>query len=152
MGKLGLTESYEEMVEKYGKENADFLMATVGDWEKNYSAYLYLTMGVCDEETLVQAGREDAKKLGWSFNVRKGDITLLRRLFEGPWNEDFIVVPPGKKIVARNDAYVPRPPVGSRPRRPATLRGASVLRPPAAHSPDGVSVSGSRLRSNGVVW
>ncbi len=106
MGKLGLTESYEEMVEKYGKENADFLMSTIGNWEKNYSAYLYLSMGVCDESGLIEAGREDARKLGWQFEVRPGDMSLLRRLFEGPWDEDFIVVPPGKRIVARNDQYV----------------------------------------------
>lgn len=106
MGKLGLTESYEEMVEKYGKENADFLQATVGDWQKNYSAYLYLTMGVCDETGLIEAGRGDAKSLGWDFQVKEGNISLLRRLFEGPWDGDFIVVPPGGRIVARNDELV----------------------------------------------
>ncbi len=106
MGKLGLAESYEQMVEKYGKENADFLAATVGDWRKNYSAYLYLSMGVCDETSLIEAGRAEAAKLGWRFKERKGSMSLLRRLFEGPWNEDFLVVPPGKKIIARNDELV----------------------------------------------
>ena len=105
MGKLGLTESYEEMVEKYGKENADFLAATVGDWRKNYDRYLYLTMGVCDESDLIEAGRADAAGLGWKFEERKG-MSLLRRLFEGPWDDDFLVVPPGTEIIARNDQMV----------------------------------------------
>ncbi len=106
MGKLGLTESYEEMVEKYGRENADFLMATVGDWRKNYSKYLYLTMGVCDETALVEAARADAARLGWQFEVREGSLKLLARLFNGPWDDDFLIVPPGKRIVARNDEMV----------------------------------------------
>ncbi len=106
MGKLGLTESYEAMVEKYGKENADFLAATVGDWRKNYNKYLYLTMGICDETALIEAARAEAARLGWEFELREGSLALLRRLFNGPWDEDFVVVPPGKRIVARNDEMV----------------------------------------------
>jgi hypothetical protein len=106
MGKLGLTESYEEMVEKYGKENADFLADTLGDWRKNYSKYLYLTMGVCDETALIEAARADAARMGWQFEVREGSLKLLSRLFNGPWDEDFLVVPPGKRIVARNDEMI----------------------------------------------
>ena len=33
-------------------------------------------------------------------------MKLLSRLFNGPWDEDFLVVPPGKRIVARNDDMV----------------------------------------------
>jgi hypothetical protein len=106
MGKLGLTESYEEMVEKYGKENADFLSASFGDWYKNYNAYLYLTMGVCDETAQIEAGRTSAKERGWSFETKEGSMTLLKRLFSGPWDEDFVIVPPGHRIVARNDDWV----------------------------------------------
>jgi hypothetical protein len=106
MGKLGLTESYEEMVEKYGKENADFLAASVGDWYKNYNAYLYLTMGVLDESPFIEAGRADATTKGWTFEVRPGTMSLLTKLFNGPWDDDFVIVPPGGKIVVRNDEKV----------------------------------------------
>jgi hypothetical protein len=106
MGKLGLAESYEEMVEKYGKENADFLAATVGDWRRNYSRSLYLTMGVCDETALVEEGRAEAERLGWAYEVRAGRMDLLCKLFEGPWDEDVLVVPPGARIAARNDELV----------------------------------------------
>lgn len=106
MGKLGLTETYEEMVEKYGKENADFLAAAVGDWRKNYSRFLYLTMGICDESRHIAAARDEAARLSWTYDERAGDLSLLRRLFEGPWNEDFVVVAPGRQVIARNDALV----------------------------------------------
>lgn len=106
MGKLGLTETYEELVDKYGKEAADFLQASIGDWMKNYDRFLYLRMGVCDEGPYVQLARRDAAERGWQLEVRDGDLSLLRKLFEGPWDEDFVVVPPGGRIVALNDDRV----------------------------------------------
>jgi len=106
MGKLGLADPYEVMVEKYGKENADFIAATIGDWRKNYDRFLYLPMGVSDETDIIEETRRSAAERGWSFEQRPGDLSLLRRLFAGGWNEDFLVVPPGGRIVARNDALV----------------------------------------------
>ncbi|MGA2763047.1 MAG: DUF1638 domain-containing protein [Spirochaetia bacterium] len=106
MGKLGLTESYEEMVRKYGKENADFLSATLGDWMKNYDKFLYLRLDICNEETFIEAARRDAAERGWQLEVRKGNLSLLHKLFNGPWDDDFVIVPPGGKVVARNDERV----------------------------------------------
>jgi len=106
MGKLGLTESYEEMVAKYGKENADFLKDTLGDWMKNYDRFLYLRMGICDEEPFIEAARKDAAERGWKLEVRSGKMWLLKKLFNGSWDEDFVIVPPGARIIARNDERV----------------------------------------------
>jgi hypothetical protein len=106
MGKLGLTDTYEQMVEKYGQENADFMKSLLGDWMSNYNKFLYLRMGVCDEERFIEATRRDAAERGWEFEERPGDLSLLARLFEGPWDEDFVVVPPAGQIAARNDEGV----------------------------------------------
>jgi hypothetical protein len=106
MKKLGLTETYEEMLAKYGKDNADFIAEMLGDWTKNYTKFLYLSMDICEETAFIEATRKDAEERGWEFEVRKGDLSLLRKLFMGQWDEDFVIVPPGGKIVARNDENV----------------------------------------------
>jgi len=108
MAKLGLTESYEQLVAKYGKENADFIALTIGDWTRNYSKMLYLEMGLCDERLFIEQAQRLACERKWSFEVAKGDWTLLRKLFSGPWDDDFVVVSPGAKIVASNDEEVLR--------------------------------------------
>jgi hypothetical protein len=106
MAKLGLTESYSEMVEKYGKEGADFIIESMGGWTKHYSHGLYLDMEVCDETHYIEQARKLSEENNWNFEVRKGDWSLLKKLFNGDWDEDFLVIPPGKTIAARNDDSV----------------------------------------------
>ena len=106
MGKLGLAESYEQMVAKYGRENAEFIRQSLGDWTRNYSRMLYLRMDTCDEEPFVKMAEDQARQRQWDFEVRRGDWTLLRKLFFGQWDGDFVIVPPGGKLVARNDENV----------------------------------------------
>ncbi len=106
MDKLGLADTYEQLVEKYGKENAEFISQTLGDWRKNYSRLLYLEMGVCDEREFIERARRLAEESGWLFERREGDWSLLEKLFFGRWDEDFVIVPPGGRIIARNDERV----------------------------------------------
>jgi len=106
MAKLGLAEPYDVMVAKYGKDNADFIIESLGGWQKSYSRSLYLEMGVCDERPFMESAKERAAQQNWEFEVRKGEWGLLRKLFCGEWDQDFVVVPPGGMIVARNDGSV----------------------------------------------
>ena len=106
MGKLGLTEPYEQLVAKYGKENADYIRETLGDWRKNYSTMLYFEMGICEERAFIDKSRETAMQRRWEFELRKGNWTLLEKLFFGEWDDDFLIVRPGRKIIPRNDENI----------------------------------------------
>jgi len=114
MAKLGLTDPYDVMVAKYGKENADFIIESLGGWQKSYCRSLYLEMGVCDEQPFIALAKDRAAQQNWEFEVRKGEWSLLQKLFYGEWDQDFVVIPPGGTIVARNDDGVldcePAPP------------------------------------------
>ncbi len=106
MGRLGLADSYDEMIEKYGSENAEYILQSLGDWRKNYSRLLYLRMGLCKEDELIDRAREEAASRDWEFDLRDGDLRLLRKLFHAQWDDDFLIVPPGHKIVPRNDEEI----------------------------------------------
>lgn len=107
MAKLGLDQSYEQMVAKYGRENAEFIRETMGDALQNYHRLCYIKMGVTDERRFVEQSRGQALERGWEFEVRRGDWSLLERLFRGEWgDDDFVVVPPGHRIIARNDGEI----------------------------------------------
>jgi len=97
---------YEEFVAKYGKENADYLTEVMGGWRANYSRAVLIHMGLGgDEEAEVQC-RAEAEKNGWEFKLIEGDLTLIRKLIAGDWDEDFLIVPPGHRIEETYDEVI----------------------------------------------
>ncbi|MBN1943097.1 MAG: DUF1638 domain-containing protein [Phycisphaerae bacterium] len=106
MKNLGLTETFEELVAKHGRGNAEYIIETLGGWEKAYSRLCYIEMGLCDETPFEARARQIAKQHGWTYEQKKGDLGLLRKLFLGEWDEDFVIVPPNQCIVARNDEEI----------------------------------------------
>jgi hypothetical protein len=106
---LGLRASYEDYVRQYGEDNAKYLMEVLGDGLRNYSAYAYIGSGIGDFHHYERLTEEDARARGWTYSRMEGDLGLLRRLVEGPWDDaDFLVVPPGKHPAPSHDDGVIR--------------------------------------------
>ena len=106
MSRLGLDKTYEEYVKKYGEENAKYIMETLGDWKKNYKKMTYIEMGLATELGYDRKAEADAKENGWEFEKVQGDWRLLNAFINGDWSEDFLVLKPGERIAATNDADV----------------------------------------------
>jgi hypothetical protein len=102
--KNGMDLTYEQLVEKYGEENAQFLYDQLCDTTKHYRQIAYLEMGMEPDNRFEQAARDRAQEHGWTFDHVRGNLTLLERLVNGPWDDgDFLVVPPGHKVVTTFD-------------------------------------------------
>lgn len=89
---------YEKYVEKYGKNNADYLMQVMGEWQKHYERAVFIDQGIGDIAAEEAKAKEDAARRGWQFKKMAGDLVLIRRLLFGDWNDDFLTVQPGEKI------------------------------------------------------
>jgi hypothetical protein len=98
--------TYEEFVQKYGKENADYLMEVMGGWQKHYKRAAYIDMGVGDGSKVEAKAREDAARRGWVFDRVAGDLVLVRRLIEGDWENDFLVLQSGEQVKMTYDEQV----------------------------------------------
>ena len=110
----GVQATYEEYVEKYGKENADYLMEALGEWQQHYSRGAFLETGLASDDEAQQRARNETEQRGWRFETVLSDLTLIQRLLDGEWNEDFIVVQPGETLaMSYDDDVVKTVPAGS---------------------------------------
>ncbi len=97
---------YQEYVEKYGKENADYLMEVMGAWQQHYQRAAFIDMGIGDGSVIEADARAQAERRGWVFERVAGDMMLVRRLVFGDWGDDFLVVPPGQRVKMTYDDRV----------------------------------------------
>ena len=71
------------------------------NWMHEYSWAAYVDWELPLSDRYRAYTRESADYLHWNYDELKGDPGLMQSLVEGEWPEDrFLVVPPGKKIVA----------------------------------------------------
>lgn len=101
IGALSSTDTdaiYAEYVEKYGQDNADYLMETMSAWQTHYERAGYIEMGEPNERQALAKAQQDAVENGWRFERLAGDLVLIRKLLNGDWDEDFLTVRPGQRI------------------------------------------------------
>ncbi len=101
--------TYQAYVEKYGADNAQYLMDMEQGWFKKYANAAYADLGVGESAHYREYTRQCAGWLGWSCDELQGDPRLVKRLVEGDWNsDDFLTVEPGQRIVASHDDRIIR--------------------------------------------
>jgi hypothetical protein len=101
--------TWEEFVATYGEENAAYLMEAMGAWGRHYSRAVYIDMGIAQTPAVEKVAQEESQRRGWSFEKLAGDTILLRRLLDGTWDADFLVLRPGQRLRESFDSGVVAP-------------------------------------------
>ncbi len=103
----GMSQTYEQLVAKYGEDNARFLYDELCNMTRNYSGMAYIEMGIEPDDRFERHARQQAAERGWKFEKLCGDMTLLMQLVDGPWDaERFLIVPPGACVAPSYDESV----------------------------------------------
>jgi len=71
-----------------------------------YTKLAFIETGLEPDDTYEQRAKNFALEHHWEFEKIIGDLSLLRRLLTGDWDEDFLIVPPGKRIQEAYDDNV----------------------------------------------
>mgnify|MGYP003383430613 CR=1 FL=1 len=86
---------HERMVLRYGQARADRIINLM---LKNYKRLAFINTGVYEIERYREHARMTAEKFGLRFEEIEGAPDLVQKLINGPWDDEFVVVPPGGTI------------------------------------------------------
>jgi hypothetical protein len=115
----GIEATRASFVEQYGEDNADYLMATLGEWRSRYERGAFVETGLAPDGAAREEARGASEERGWRFETLSADLGLLERLLAGEWDADFLVVEPGQAVAMSYDDEVVE---SSRPSRNAEMK------------------------------
>lgn len=96
-----------QYVEKYGEDNAEFLMETEQNWFQTYDRATYVDLGVGATELDIEYTKACANWLKWDFDRQHGEAELLSDLLAGRWDDErFLVLEPGQTLRMTADESV----------------------------------------------
>ncbi|MHC4551428.1 MAG: DUF1638 domain-containing protein [Planctomycetota bacterium] len=96
-------ERYEKKLleyrDKYGEDNAQYLMEMEETWIKEYQRAVFIDWGLPQTETMKAYTKDCAEHLHWEYDEVNGDSSLMQRLVDADWDDaDFLTVQPGATI------------------------------------------------------
>lgn len=99
--------SFEEMVSKYGEDNARYLMEVAQSWTQSYQRTVLIRFEFDRDLKVRERVGFFCQRNGWRLDEVEGDLSLLKRWIDGEWDSrEFLMVPPGQTIHPSYDHQV----------------------------------------------
>ncbi len=94
---------YMEYVEKYGEENAEYLIEVEKSWMQHYSCAALIEWPALADPRFEEITKDIAQKQDLEYLHVAGEDTLLKKLVNGEWDDSFLRAEPGQTIVYSAD-------------------------------------------------
>ena len=89
---ITLLDDLEKMKVRYGKGGSERIMKRM---LQHYRRLAFIDMVYPDPEPYRQFCRQAARELGLDYQEIRGTPEFLSKICNGPWDDDFVVAPPG---------------------------------------------------------
>jgi hypothetical protein len=94
-------------VQKYGEDQAKYLMEEMGRWTDAYSYGTLIDFDFTKHLKLAEQTQKICAERGWQYDEIQGDPGLFQKLLDGDWPAaDFLTVRPGQKVQPTFDERV----------------------------------------------
>ena len=90
---------HQKLVEKYGKEKAERMTQLV---LKNYKRLAFINTGSYELERYRQQSKRIAQEFNLYYEEIEGSPALVKKMINGPWDEEFVIVLPGETLTYQN--------------------------------------------------
>jgi len=88
-------EEHEQLISKYGKEQAEFMTNLLLN---NFKRLVFINNQNNNSEHYCNLSRSSAKQFGLRFEEITGTNQYFKKLLFGPWDDDFVIIMPYHKI------------------------------------------------------
>lgn len=86
---------YDILVKRYGEQIAQRIINQI---LRNYTRLAFINTG----NNKLEYYREHARSMAERFNLRyeeiQGSDVIIKKMLYGPWNDEFVIIPPGKTV------------------------------------------------------
>jgi hypothetical protein len=104
---LNLKATYEQWVQKYGEDQAKYLLEEMSRWTETYSHGSLIDFDFLKHLDLPTQVQKICADKGWTYDQITGDLSLFHKMLDGPWPEtDFLVAKPGQKVIVSFDEKI----------------------------------------------
>jgi hypothetical protein len=103
LGAHGLSQDRDALIARYGEDAGQYLYEEATRYRSSYRKLTYIRTSSAFDDHFAGQALEEADERKWTYEEMAGDLTLFRRLLAGDWDSDFLIVPPGHKVVATYD-------------------------------------------------
>ena len=97
----------EHWMHKHGEERVRYLLQMMGEWTQHYTHGVLIDFEFTKPLQLDGQVKPICTHRGWQFEQVRGDLGLLHRWVDGPWDaKDFLVVQPSEKVAPSYDEEI----------------------------------------------
>jgi hypothetical protein len=86
---------YDILVKRYGEQIAQRIINQI---LKNYTRVAFISTGNNELEQYRERARGMAERFGLRYEEIQGSDVIIKNMLYGPWNDGFIIIPPGRTI------------------------------------------------------
>ena len=86
---------YDILVERYGEQVAQRIINQI---LKNYTRLAFIKTGNNELEHYRERARSTAERFSLRYEEIQGSDAVIKKMLFGPWNDEFIIIPPGKTV------------------------------------------------------
>jgi hypothetical protein len=86
---------YDRMLQRYGKDRADRIIKIM---LANYKRLALIDTGQYELDRYREFAKRTAERFGLRYEEIQGSNALVKKMINGPWDDEFVVVRPGETI------------------------------------------------------
>jgi len=86
---------YDILVKHYGEQTAQRIINKI---LKNYTRLVFINTGNNKLKYYQEHARSMAERFNLHYEEIQGSDTMIKKMLYGPWNDEFVIIPPGKTV------------------------------------------------------